>query len=314
MTDPLTRILNRQAFFQKFHDELERTKRYKHPLAVAMIDVDHFKSFNDMEGHVYGDEALRKLAQHFTGNLRKTDVLGRYGGEEFVVLMPETRMQNAKEICDRLRTALEDSPFQGKAGTAYLTVSIGIAGFPGDGDSSELLDPGSRPGFVSSETRQGETASSSIRGKMHRFLLPNNDGARLVEGAEAMLSAEESHHLAKVVRIRDGDLMELVNGQGVVAKARVVDASPKRSRVEILSVKALPGQSRVHVCFSVPKAAAFDFIIHRCTELGVASFQPIMTNYSLRLHSWNETRWQKVDFGSLQAMRRTLLSEVAPSQ
>lgn len=129
---------------------------------------------------------------------------------------------------------------------------------------------------------------------MHRFLLPNNDGARLVEGAEAMLSAEESHHLAKVVRIRDGDLIELVNGQGVVAKARVVDASPKRSRVEILSVKALPGQSRVHVCFSVPKAAAFDFIIHRCTELGVASFQPIITNYSLRLHSWNETRWQKV--------------------
>ena len=139
MTDPLTRVLNRRAFFQRFHDELERTKRYKHPLAVAMIDVDHFKSFNDMEGHVYGDEALRKLAQHFTANLRKTDILGRYGGEEFVVLMPETRLQNAKEICDRLRMALENSPFQGKAGPAYITVSIGIAGFPGDGDSSESL-------------------------------------------------------------------------------------------------------------------------------------------------------------------------------
>ena len=126
---------------------------------------------------------------------------------------------------------------------------------------------------------------------MHRFLHSN---AQLTAGTEAFLSAEESHHLAKVVRIRDGELIELVNGRGIVAEARVAEASSKRCRVEILSVKNGTGQSRIHVCFSIPKAAAFDFIIHRCTEIGVASFQPIVTNYSLRLHTWNEARWQKV--------------------
>ena len=126
---------------------------------------------------------------------------------------------------------------------------------------------------------------------MHRFLVSDSS---LTAGTQTFLSAEESHHLAKVVRIREGDLVELVNGRGSIAEARVAEASAKRCRVDILSVKSGAAQSRVHVCFSIPKAAAFDFIIHRCTELGVASFQPVVTNYSLRLHTWNETRWQKV--------------------
>jgi diguanylate cyclase (GGDEF)-like protein len=139
MTDPLTRVLNRRAFFAKFQEEIERSSRYRHPIAVVMIDVDHFKTFNDMEGHLHGDEALRKLAGIFNGNLRKTDVLGRYGGEEFAIVMPETRLANASEICQRLRTAVETASFQGQRGSAYLTISLGIASYPEHGQSPEAL-------------------------------------------------------------------------------------------------------------------------------------------------------------------------------
>ncbi len=130
LIDPLTGVLNRRAFFSKFQTELERTRRYKRPASVAMIDVDHFKAYNDMEGHVSGDEALKKIAQFFQNNLRKTDVLARYGGEEFILLMPETALPGAQEICERLRGAIERTSFEGKEKDAFLTVSIGVTQIP----------------------------------------------------------------------------------------------------------------------------------------------------------------------------------------
>jgi diguanylate cyclase (GGDEF)-like protein len=139
MTDPLTKVLNRRGFFIKFNDEIERSSRYKHTISVAMIDVDHFKSFNDMEGHVFGDEALKKLAHILISKLRKTDILARYGGEEFVLMMPETGIQSALEICERLRAAIEATTFQGQNGSAYLTISIGIADYPSQGETTQEL-------------------------------------------------------------------------------------------------------------------------------------------------------------------------------
>lgn len=139
MTDPLTKIMNRRGFSLRFNQEIERAMRYKHPLTLAMIDVDQFKFFNDTEGHVFGDEALKKIAQCFHSNLRKSDVVARYGGEELVILMPETRSQQGREICERLRMQIENTKFQGKSGEAYLTVSIGIASFPEHGKDPEAL-------------------------------------------------------------------------------------------------------------------------------------------------------------------------------
>jgi len=137
LTDPLTQVLNRRAFFTKFQNELERTRRYKRPASIAMIDVDHFKSFNDMEGHVCGDEALKKIAQFFQNNLRRTDILARYGGEEFILLMPETPVAGAQEICERLRSAIERTTFPGKSKEAFLTVSIGLTQIPLSATSPE---------------------------------------------------------------------------------------------------------------------------------------------------------------------------------
>lgn len=139
MTDPLTRLLNRRSYFQRFLEEIERSKRYEHTMAVAMIDVDHFKPFNDREGHLSGDEALKRVAGILTSNIRKTDVLCRYGGEEFSLMMPETRLSVGRDICERLRTAVEKTMFQGLKDSTYLTISIGLSGFPEGGQTTEQL-------------------------------------------------------------------------------------------------------------------------------------------------------------------------------
>jgi diguanylate cyclase len=108
-------------------------------MVIAMIDVDHFKHFNDTEGHLLGDEALKKIAQLFSGNLRKSDSLARYGGEEFVVMMPETKLSSGAEICERLRAAIEAHSFQGQNREGFLTVSIGLCEFPEAGDCTDEL-------------------------------------------------------------------------------------------------------------------------------------------------------------------------------
>lgn len=139
MTDPLTKIMNRRAFSKKLLEEIDRSSRYKHSMVIAMVDVDHFKHFNDTEGHLLGDEALKKIAQLFLGNLRKSDSLARYGGEEFIIMMPETKLASGVEICERLRSAIEHHSFQGQQRAGYLTISIGLCEFPEVGESSDAL-------------------------------------------------------------------------------------------------------------------------------------------------------------------------------
>lgn len=140
MTDALTHLANRRALFDRFGGELERARRYGRPLAVAMVDVDHFKRFNDTEGHRCGDEALVRVGQALSTGLRRSDVVGRYGGEEFLVLMPETSLDQARETTDRLRRTVEKLDVPGADGGARrLTLSIGVAAFPEQGDSAEAL-------------------------------------------------------------------------------------------------------------------------------------------------------------------------------
>lgn len=139
LTDPLTRIANRRSLFQRFQEEIDRAERYSRPISIAMLDVDHFKVFNDMEGHLCGDEALKKIASCLAANIRKTDFLGRYGGEEFLILMPETPLEVGLEIAGRVRAAIENALFQGRSKTAYLTASLGLAAYPQHGRTPKLL-------------------------------------------------------------------------------------------------------------------------------------------------------------------------------
>ncbi len=128
-TDWLTSLYNRRHFFRLGEDEIERARRYVHPISVIMVDVDHFKSINDTYGHSVGDQVLCAIAKRMTGGLRKSDIAGRYGGEEFAMVLPETDVAAATTIvAERMRESVCGRPVDTAEGPLQVTVSIGVAG------------------------------------------------------------------------------------------------------------------------------------------------------------------------------------------
>ena len=127
--DDLTETLNRRAFFIAAEQEIERSARYGNCVSVAMFDLDHFKRINDRHGHAVGDRALRAAAAALRANLREVDILGRLGGEEFAVLLPETALAGAVEVAERLRQAIAAIVLPLDAGLPPLTftASLGVA-------------------------------------------------------------------------------------------------------------------------------------------------------------------------------------------
>ena len=126
-TDGLTRLYNRRTFLQRAESEFERSRRYQRPLSVLMLDVDHFKNVNDSYGHETGDRVLRVLADACRKSLRQQDVVGRYGGEEFVAFLPETSSEIAQEVAERLRESVAALGVASPSGVVKVTVSIGVA-------------------------------------------------------------------------------------------------------------------------------------------------------------------------------------------
>ena len=98
VTDPLTGLYNRRHYYSLTFKEFERNKRYQVPFSILMMDVDHFKDVNDTYGHLIGDQVLRVIADLIRNNLREVDVPCRYGGEEFVITLPETKLENAEKL------------------------------------------------------------------------------------------------------------------------------------------------------------------------------------------------------------------------
>lgn len=124
--DSLTNIANRRYFFERAELEFERALRYNKPLSALMLDIDNFKIINDTYGHAVGDQILKDVAAVCTRSLRKLDLLGRYGGEEFALLLPETNCVAAVEAAERLRRTIAAERFHIKQGALSLTVSIGV--------------------------------------------------------------------------------------------------------------------------------------------------------------------------------------------
>ena len=128
--DFLTGIPNRRHFIELADMELARVRRYRTPLALAMMDIDHFKSVNDHYGHEAGDEVLRQVVGVCRHALREPDVMGRVGGEEFAILFPETDAASAHEVADRLRAEVARTAITLEDGTTlHVTASLGIAAF-----------------------------------------------------------------------------------------------------------------------------------------------------------------------------------------
>ena len=126
-TDELTGLYNRRHFQFIAEKEFNRGLRYQRALSAMLLDIDHFKDFNDKYGHAIGDTVLREVATTCAQTLRKTDILGRYGGEEFVILLPETNLEVARNVAERLRKRISETLIPTEKGDLSVTVSIGVA-------------------------------------------------------------------------------------------------------------------------------------------------------------------------------------------
>ncbi len=126
--DPLTGLNNRRYFYELALNEFRRIKRYYHPLAILIMDIDHFKTINDQFGHLAGDQVLKLTARHMESILREVDIIGRFGGEEFIILFPETTIDQAVPVANRLLHLFTTAQFEVKNEMVKITVSIGLAG------------------------------------------------------------------------------------------------------------------------------------------------------------------------------------------
>ncbi len=134
VTDELTKVYNHRYFARSLLTELKRAERHGEQLGLCMIDVDHFKKFNDKHGHLKGNEVLIEIARIMRTAMRETDVVARYGGEEFAVILPKTSKAQAAALAERMREAVEELNFPGAESQPLkrLTVSIGVASYPDD--------------------------------------------------------------------------------------------------------------------------------------------------------------------------------------
>lgn len=140
-TDGLTRLLNHVAALRRLEEETSRARREGKSLAVLMADIDHFKQVNDTYGHAAGDKVLAELAQRMARACRDYDIIGRYGGEEFIIVLPDSDLNGGTLIAERIRHAVASEPFSSKDEQIQVTVSIGVASeSPADGRPlAELL-------------------------------------------------------------------------------------------------------------------------------------------------------------------------------
>ncbi|MEI8175577.1 MAG: GGDEF domain-containing protein [Candidatus Omnitrophota bacterium] len=139
ITDGLTGVFTRRYFMQIFAEELERSRSRAFKLSFLMLDIDHFKNCNDQYGHLVGDAVLRDMADVLKQTIREIDVLGRYGGEEFALLLPETDSGGAAFVAERIRRSVEAHLFKAYDESLRFTLSIGVATFPADGKAETAL-------------------------------------------------------------------------------------------------------------------------------------------------------------------------------
>jgi two-component system, cell cycle response regulator len=125
--DPLTQIWNRAVILEMLAQELERDRRAENPLSVVMLDLDHFKDINDHHGHLTGDAVLRETARRMRAGLRSYDMVGRYGGEEFMIVLPGCDAASARKLAERVRHALADRPVDTAEGPVSVTCSLGVS-------------------------------------------------------------------------------------------------------------------------------------------------------------------------------------------
>ena len=138
--DSLTGLYNRRAILGKLRELINLANRYKEDFSLSMLDIDHFKKVNDRYGHLTGDDVLEKVAALIRGTIRDTDIAGRYGGEEFIIILPQTTLSSAWVVVERLRSIIEQAEMKDPAGNVFaITVSQGLAGWERGEDAHSLI-------------------------------------------------------------------------------------------------------------------------------------------------------------------------------
>jgi diguanylate cyclase (GGDEF)-like protein len=151
--DGLTQIANHRKFQDIMSLEMERSQRYNTPLTLLLMDIDHFKKFNDTYGHPVGDLVLQMVAKALQGSIRNTDYCARYGGEEFVVVLIQTDEEQSRILAERVRKAVESMQVRNDDKVLKVTVSIGSATFPTDaGDKQGLIDNADKAMYASKQS------------------------------------------------------------------------------------------------------------------------------------------------------------------
>jgi diguanylate cyclase (GGDEF)-like protein len=163
LRDPLTGLFNRRGLSERLVEELSRARRYGAPLSLMMVDIDHFKRINDLYGHAIGDVAIGHVARLLMRDRRVSDIVSRYGGEEFVLLLPHTPLDGALSLAERLRYLIEKSPYRTVEAQDSLTVSLGVAVFdPKMREPAELLEAADQALYRSKREGRNRVSVASL--------------------------------------------------------------------------------------------------------------------------------------------------------
>jgi diguanylate cyclase (GGDEF)-like protein len=160
ITDGLTKLYNSRHFYNQLKNEIDRSNRYKHPLALLLLDIDHFKDYNDTYGHLEGDKVLVRLGQVIKNVLRKMDSAYRYGGEEFTVILPETVGAEAETVADRLRITVENETFApDPKGALPITISVGVTEYMPKEDETTFIQRADQAMYMSKQAGRNRVTS-----------------------------------------------------------------------------------------------------------------------------------------------------------
>jgi diguanylate cyclase (GGDEF)-like protein len=269
--DRLTGVANRQALINALFTEVERASRYDRPFSVAFVDIDHFKAVNDSYGHAVGDVVLRGVAQAIRSNLRQTDMIGRYGGEEFMLLLTETNVEDGAVLTEKLRHLVQGLKLEAEGQELSVTISIGIAG----GIGQRLR--------VDSLVRDADAAMYSAkslgRNQTYIFAEPDDD-ARV---PRAPISADGRARAVEVGRAaRDAAAAALTSvvaplphyrGQPSALIASIVTAMARQLNLPEAEIDRLQIAALLH---DVGKVAVPEEILEKPSSLSPAEWQTVV--------------------------------------
>lgn len=264
-SDALTGLANHRSMIALLDNEVERAQRYEHGFAVAFIDLDHFKAVNDSFGHPMGDAALREFASVVHDALRGPDILGRWGGEEFVAILPETDAEGAMGVAERVRAAVAGHAFK-SAGRVHITCSCGVANFPGDApDRDGIIAMADRAMYASKRLGRNQVRAASDPAVLALWAQDTEAGVR---GEGTLVATVEA--LAGLVEARDHCTGEHVDAVAALAVRLALELGLDTSDAHTIGLAA-----RLH---DVGKVAIPDAILRKPGRLNAEEAELMQTH------------------------------------